>query len=579
MQKSKIIYFFLAHLSQAAGKAKIAGSLALIITLGFFQGVSIILIIPLLSLLGVGKNEHENILVHNTRKLLSSLHIPLNIYSILLIFLFIVSLHGILKFFNTTLNSDINQRFSHHLRRTLNKVVMEARWSTIVKTKSSDMIGLLVREVNQVSTGTNNVWQMTGTFVILAVHIIAALIISLKITLIVLAGTAVLVFLQRFMLVGSLKSGKKNLENLKSFQSALQELFQNLKLAKSQNSENQHSLSMDRISENIFYNQNEYARMKAKSEMSFDIGAALMVSLFLFASTIWFPAPTLNLVLLIYTFARIFPGIRALVQNFQQILNVLPAALDIKEKLELFSANREQEANGSDKKTGFQRDISFENLSYAYEGSDRMILDAVTLRFPAGKVIALTGTSGTGKSTLADILMGLLPPVSGSILIDDVPLQDTGIKNWRNQIAYMPQESILLHDSIRNNLLWSNPLATEEELWEALEKASVKTYIKGLRKGLDTIVGDRGTRLSGGERQRIALARALVRKPSLLILDEATNELDIDNEDKIFDALFSLGGSITIFVITHRLSTLKKADYAYVLKEGKIRSYNTDGIL
>jgi ATP-binding cassette subfamily C protein len=171
---------------------------------------------------------------------------------------------------------------------------------------------------------------------------------------------------------------------------------------------------------------------------------------------------------------------------------------------------------------------------------------------------------------LADLLMGLLMPDAGEILIDGQPLQAQQIHSWRQSVAYVPQETFLFHDTVRANLLWTRPQASDEELWQILRLAAAEQFVAELPDSLETVVGDRGVRLSGGERQRIALARALLCKPSLLILDEATSALDTEHERRIQQAIDSLHGELTIVVIAHRLSTVRHADKIAVMENGKI---------
>ena len=183
---------------------------------------------------------------------------------------------------------------------------------------------------------------------------------------------------------------------------------------------------------------------------------------------------------------------------------------------------------------------------------------------------AIVGESGSGKSTITDLVLGLQSPTHGQILIDDLPFNNWNQNSFRKKVGYIPQEPILFYASIRDNLLWSKSDAKEEDLWQALKLSNADYFVKNLSEGIDTIVGERGVRLSGGQRQRIALARALLRKPDLLILDEATSSLDTDSELMIQKSIEELSHSITILVVAHRLSTISKADKIYVLKLGEI---------
>jgi ATP-binding cassette subfamily C protein len=198
------------------------------------------------------------------------------------------------------------------------------------------------------------------------------------------------------------------------------------------------------------------------------------------------------------------------------------------------------------------------------------VITDLNLTIPVGKTTAVIGPSGSGKSTVVDLATGLILPKSGSVFIDACPLEPSQVRLWRTHIGYVPQDTFLFHDSIRQNLLWARPDATEEDIQEALRLAAADEFVARLPHGLDTVVGDRGVRLSGGERQRIALARALLRKPSLLVLDEATSNIDSDSENRILNAVHELHGSITILIISHRLSTVRDADMIYVLESGRL---------
>jgi ATP-binding cassette, subfamily C, bacterial len=197
------------------------------------------------------------------------------------------------------------------------------------------------------------------------------------------------------------------------------------------------------------------------------------------------------------------------------------------------------------------------------------------LSVAVGEVVALVGPSGAGKSTIADLMTGLLAPDSGRITVDGVALDEAHARAWREQIGYVSQDTYLFHDSVRANLQWARPGASETELRQALALAAAEHFVDALPAGLDTVIGDRGASISHGERQRIALARALLRHPRLLILDEATNSLDAHNEQRILDAIERLRGDLTIadltiVIIAHRIAAVRRADRIYVVEGGTI---------
>lgn len=261
------------------------------------------------------------------------------------------------------------------------------------------------------------------------------------------------------------------------------------------------------------------------------------------------------------------PILSALLQGNISISNFLPSYEQLvslrKRAVEL------EEIQGSRIFLQLERGIELSGLNFSYPGRGQTLTD-VNLRILKGQMTALVGESGSGKSTITDLVLGLQVPQQGQVLIDGVALGEWKQNSFRERVGYVPQDPQLFHSSIRDNLLWSFEQAKEADLWRALELANAAAFVKDLPQGIDTIVGERGMRLSGGQRQRIALARALLRKPDLLILDEATSALDSESERLIQNSIEKLAQETTIFVIAHRLSTIEKADHVYVLSKGHI---------
>ncbi|MBM3255331.1 MAG: ABC transporter ATP-binding protein [Candidatus Omnitrophica bacterium] len=218
--------------------------------------------------------------------------------------------------------------------------------------------------------------------------------------------------------------------------------------------------------------------------------------------------------------------------------------------------------------SGFKESIVFEDVWFDYEEND--ILKGIRLKVDKGQMLAIVGPSGAGKSTLVDLLPRFYDPKKGRILIDDVDIKEFSLRTLRQQIGIVTQETILFNDTIRANIAYGKPLTPQAQIEEASNKAHAHDFIKKLPQGYDTIIGDRGIRLSGGERQRIAIARALLKNPPILILDEATSQLDSASERLVQQALDKLVQGRTVFVIAHRLSTVRNAQRIVVLDKGSI---------
>lgn len=244
------------------------------------------------------------------------------------------------------------------------------------------------------------------------------------------------------------------------------------------------------------------------------------------------------------------------------------------------SDNLQEEINGenvdmsfakeSDAKLPLKKEIRLEGISYAYPNTDKLIFDKADMTIPIGKAVGIVGTSGAGKTTVVDILLGLLKLKTGVIYADDKDIM-TDYRAWLKNIGYIPQMIFMLDDTIRKNVAFGVPddKISEKRIWEVLKEAQLDEFVKTLPEGLDTKIGERGIRLSGGQRQRIGIARALYGDPDVLILDEATSALDNDTEAAIMDSINNLHGKKTLVIIAHRLQTIEKCDMIYRVENGK----------
>ncbi|MDR2889785.1 MAG: ABC transporter ATP-binding protein/permease [Lachnospiraceae bacterium] len=271
------------------------------------------------------------------------------------------------------------------------------------------------------------------------------------------------------------------------------------------------------------------------------------------------------------SFSRITGSLNNMMFNMPSV-NIIYQELKAMEKL----TKQDQMVTIKSIPLEFSKEISIRQLDFRYPNTEKYVLRGVSLIIPKNKSVAFIGPSGEGKTTLADIVLGLLQAESGGVFVDSVDVQKN-IAAWHQKLGYIPQSIYLMDDSIKSNIVFGvrDSDIDEQRLWQALDDAQLKDFVTGLDYGLDTQVGERGIRLSGGQRQRIAIARALYNDPEVLILDEATSALDNDTESAVMDAIDHLAGQKTLIIIAHRLSTIENCDIVYEVSNGSVQCIRT----
>ena len=274
-----------------------------------------------------------------------------------------------------------------------------------------------------------------------------------------------------------------------------------------------------------------------------------------------------ELAAVLWSLVAALPNLNSFIRGNATIQNLIPAFKQFKELENEAIKNKEEYGNKIF--SYVKNSIKFIDVDFSYNVNEK-VLEKLNLTIKKNSLTALVGVSGSGKSTIVDLLIGLQAPDNGKIMIDQENLKDLDIQTFREKISIISQDVFLFNTSIYENLIWANPSASEPEIIQALNLSNSNEFINKLENGIHTIVGERGVNLSGGQRQRIAIARGLLKKPILFILDEPTSALDSVSEELIKKSLEKIAKQTTTLLIAHKFSTIKKADYIYIIKGGKI---------
>jgi ATP-binding cassette subfamily C protein len=563
------IWKYVTNLTRLMPK-KVITTLALMIFISLTEGIGLLLLVPLLQIVGLDVQQGT---LGQIAGVISSFFIYFGIKptlpTVLLIFIAVISLNAFLYKLQTIKSSEIEYDFAAHLRKRLFAAITNSTWIFFSKRRSSDFAHALTYEIERISVGTGQFLFLIVSAAVLIVYILFALELSGLITgLVFVVGIALLLLLKR-KINASHSRGEELTDTTKNMYSSAIQHLNGMKTIKSSSMEEKNIEKFQNIADTVSKKYMGAVQSYADVRFLFDVGSVVILSIIAFIMINIMAIPTAELILLLFLFMRMIPKFSSIQTSYQYFINMIPAFKSVM-NLEK-ECKMAQELKSKTDKIKLNDKLAFKNVSFSYNMNNESFgFKDLNLTIIAGKTTAIVGLSGAGKSTIADMVMGLILPDEGSIHVDRDALTPESLSNWRNQIGYVAQETFLFNDTIRNNLIFADPDADENDIWEALMLASADEFVLKLPEGLDTLIGDRGVLLSGGERQRLALARALLCKPSLLILDEATSNLDSKNEKKIMGSIEKLHGNITMLVIAHRLSTIRGADTIYLIENGNL---------
>ncbi len=542
---------------------------------GIAEGVSLSALLPLLSIAldqgsktspAAASPEGKLNLEEIIRNALESIGLSPSIGVLLIIVVLGILLKNLLLLLARKQIGYTAAQVTTDLRLALLRAVLASSWEYFIKQPAGRMANAMTTEAMRAAESYVYGTTMIARLIEAVVYTGVALLVSWQATLIALVS-GLLVLLVTYSLVKmSRRAGKRQTKLLISLIGRLTDTLQSVKPLK--------AMAREDLADTVLATETAKLNRALQREVFSKaflqaIQEPLFVSLITLGIYIvlvqWgMPAPTV--LMLVLLLGRMMGQMGKIQRWYQKMVTSESAYWSISKTTE--EAERVAEISQGTRAPKLARAIEFRDVVFSY--GTKTVLQQVSLEIPRGSLTTFTGPSGAGKTTIVDLVTGMLQPQSGAVLIDGVPLTEIDLKRWRHKIGYVPQENLLLHDSVMNNVTLGDPDLNEDDVVYALRAAGAWDFIAELPENIHSTVGERGARLSGGQRQRIMIARALAHRPELLILDEATSALDPRNEAAICETLQQLRGELTIIAISHQAALVDAADQVYRLRDGQI---------
>ena len=555
-------------------------SLAIIVFVGLIEGLGISLFIPLLEILQNDGIATDNAILNAIQSLYALVGVDLTLYTSLIGIVLIVSASLTLNFVQRLVIADALYRFTQQLRANLVRTTFMSNWQRLSDINQGSVINLMVQESQR--GGMALLAEVMCVASIIQVFILLGFAAAISWELVLLCFVFVLISLItiRPLLISAKRLGELKTQINKKLSFTFVDFLRGSKFIKLTATEKTVQNRLNGILEvsykNLFASEVNKSAVYLFSQL---LPLILLASTIIIAHDLLSISTSMILVFLLLL-VRITPRMVQFQQQYQTYMAAAPALETINQEINCNADFLELSSDYTKVDVELKNEISLNDVHFNYVGSTTPAVQGISLKLVRNSFTALVGTSGSGKSTLVDLISGVQTPTAGHILIDSEDLRNLQPSLWRQKIGYVGQETTIFNDTIRNNMCFAHPDASDEEILKRLKIANFMSVLESLPNGLDTELGENGTKLSGGERQRLAIARALMGEPTLLIMDEATSALDNESERLIQKAIEKIAGEITIIVIAHRLSTIRMADVIHVMEHGRlIEGGNFDTLL
>ncbi len=543
------------------------------------EGLGVGLVIPLLQSSSSSANDQlVNLpLLDEFIRWIMSMSITERIRLVAVSLLGIAVIRGIFLYSNRLLSITLGLRVEKSLKKRVFKKIIQMELGSIHQEKIGNLFTVLDNFTRKCASITRHISSAFVNVFTIFIYSILMWNVSWELALMAMVLLLLVTTLIKRRYSSKLSQvGKRANTAIKSLNGTGLEILSGIKLirlfAKEHKISKRYRQSMQKYMDRMY----QQGKLVSLMDPLFSTLNVFVLALLLIASTFLLPQNGQligKIILFILIMYRLMSPAATLNKLRAEVVSLLPALNDTLTLLE-----RKDQEKIDTTGTNFNeltKGIRFKNVTFAYAEEDGPILKELSLNIPKGQMAAIVGTSGSGKTTLVNLIARLYTPQAGQICIDDNDLTDLNIESWRSNIALVSQDTFIFHDTVMENLKFASDSASEEDIYKAAQLADIHDFILSLPKGYNTILGDRGVRLSGGQQQRLSIARAVLSDPQLLILDEATSNLDSETEQRIQQSVASLSKGRTVIAVAHRLSTIRDADNIIVLHQGNVVEQGT----
>lgn len=543
--------------------------LAALLLAGAAEGISLAAFLPLLGIvINPGGSEADTApegLEKMVQEALLVVGVTPSLGILLIVIVIGITLRSLLLLFAKKQIGYTAARVATDLRLNLLRAIMRAKWQYFMSQSAGQVANSMAGEAARSAEAYVNGTTMLSQCIQAVVYVGLALAVSWRATLVAFAaGLVVLAVSHTFVKMGR-RAGDRHTNHAKALLRRLTDTLQSVKPLKSMSREHLAGTVLSYETNKLNRAIQKQVLSKAALSAAQDPLLVMLVASGIYVAHERFEMAFPTIVMLVLLLGRMMTQMGKIQNWYQRMVTHESAYWSMNQAIE--DASAAEEMLVGDREPSFDRKIRLDGVGVWY--GDKIVLKDLDLEVSAGELTAVVGPSGVGKTTIVDLVTGLTRPNQGETYIDDVPLSSIDIRKWRAKIGYVPQENLLLHDSVLHNVTLGDAALSAGDVESALRKAGAWEFVQQMPEGIQSTVGERGTRLSGGQRQRIMIARALAHGPELLILDEATSALDPASEAAICQTLADLRGSLTILAISHQPAIVDVADRVYQIQDGK----------